>query len=144
MATRGSARAQPVRSRLETNQPCSIPVRQTVIQLSLALKTRGTTAGSTPAALIAAGAGANNPLSSTLRTKIVRLTQATQEFVMLLHVSSFSPAPTPGLRSYSPMVGMLAPQPSPLPITPSVFEDGRLGSNLSRNRSANPAGTRVL
>lgn len=72
---------------------------------------------------------------------MVKLTNATQEFVMLLHVSSFSPAPTPGLRSYSPMVG-LAAQASPLPtplLTPGL-EDGRLGSNLSRNRSGTPFG----
>ncbi len=77
---------------------------------------------------------------------MVKLTNATQEFVMLLHVSSFSPAPTPGMRSYSPMVG-LAAQPSPLPTplpTPGL-EDGRLGSNLSRNRGANPSwGSKLL
>lgn len=128
--------------------------RQTVIQLSNALKTRGAAGGggSTPAAAIAAGqapAANPNPLSSTLRTKMVRLTNATQEFVMLLHVSSFSPAPTPGMRSYSPMVG-LAAQPSPLPVpspgpTTAGLEDGRLASNLSRNRSANPSwGSKLL
>ena len=94
------------------------------------------------------GAGANNPLSSTLRTKMVRLTNATQDVVMLLHVSSFSPAPTPGLRSYSPMIGLAAsaqasPLPTPIP-TPGV-EDGRLASNLSRNRGANPStGSKLL
>ncbi|TFK91250.1 hypothetical protein K466DRAFT_583015 [Polyporus arcularius HHB13444] len=124
---------------------------KTVIQLSNALKTRGAAGGGglTAAASIAAGQTpqANpHPLSSTLRTKMVKLTNATQEFVMLLHVSSFSPAPTPGMRSYSPMVG-LAAQPSPLPTplpTPGL-EDGRLGSNLSRNRGANPSwGSKLL
>ncbi|GBE82072.1 RAM signaling pathway protein-domain-containing protein [Sparassis latifolia] len=84
-----------------------------VIQLSNAIKTHG----------------AAHPLSSTLRTNMVKLTNATQEFVILLHVSSFSPATTP--RPYSPMVGVMA-QPSPLGLP----EDGRLGANLSRSRSA--------
>lgn len=58
---------------------------------------------------------------------MVKLTNATEEFVILLHVSSFSPAPTP--RPYTPLVG---PQPSPL----SHPDDGKLGANLSRARSA--------
>ncbi|KAI0748324.1 RAM signaling pathway protein-domain-containing protein [Daedaleopsis nitida] len=108
---------------------------KTVIQLSNALKTRGTTGGSTPAASIAAGQTNINPLSSTLRTKMVKLTNATQDIVLLLHVSSFSPAPTPGLRSYSPMVGLAQPSPLPTPVSTPGLEDGRLTSNLSRNRS---------
>ncbi|KAH9857083.1 RAM signaling pathway protein-domain-containing protein [Lenzites betulinus] len=108
---------------------------KTVIQLSNALKTRGTPGGPS----------VSTALSSTLRTKMVRLTNATQEVVMLLHVSSFSPAPTPGLRSYSPMVGLAAGagvggHASPLPSTPTPgIEDGRLGSNISRSRGANPS-----
>ncbi len=79
---------------------------------------------------------------------MVRLTNATQEVVMLLHVSSFSPAPTPGLRSYSPMVGLGAGVglgASPLPTPMPVIEDGRLGSNISRSRGANPSsGAKLL
>ncbi|KAI9057861.1 hypothetical protein FKP32DRAFT_1597815 [Trametes sanguinea] len=126
---------------------------KTVIHLSNVLKTRGTAPPSTPSSVPPSASGAaaqsTNPgttsaLSSTLRTKMVRLTNATQEFVMLLHVSSFSPAPTPGLRSYSPMVG-LAAQGSPLPTPLPAMEDGRLGSNLSRARSANPpSGPKLL
>ncbi|CDO72893.1 hypothetical protein BN946_scf185002.g78 [Trametes cinnabarina] len=130
---------------------------KTVIQLSNVLKTRGTTvpppsSSSTPpsvprpgaAATVQPNLGSSSALSSTLRTKMVRLTNATQEFVMLLHVSSFSPAPTPGLRSYSPMVGIGA-HASPLPTPLPAMEDGRLGSNLSRARSANPpAGSKLL
>ncbi|KAH9945938.1 RAM signaling pathway protein-domain-containing protein [Epithele typhae] len=128
---------------------------KTVIQLSRALKTRGTVPSATPAASIANGATSAStptppPLSSTLRTKMVRLTNATQEFVMLLHVSSFSPAPTPGLRSHSPMVGFmnggLTPQPplTPMPMSsPSFLDESRLGSNLSRARSANAVGMKV-
>ncbi|KAI0636774.1 RAM signaling pathway protein-domain-containing protein [Trametes polyzona] len=135
---------------------------KTVIQLSNALKTRNGPASSSASATGPSIPGAplqpqphNSALSSTLRTKIVRLTNATQEVVMLLHVSSFSPAPTPGLRSYSPMVGpgvgvgmgagagVHATSPLPTP-TPSI-EDGRLGSNISRSRSANPSfGAKLL
>ncbi|KAI0693283.1 RAM signaling pathway protein-domain-containing protein [Cytidiella melzeri] len=85
----------------------------TVIQLLSAIKTYGAT----------------HALSSDLRNNMVQLTQATQDFVMLLHVSSFSPTSTP--RPYSPMVGAIM-SPPPLPLQ----EDGRLGANLSRSRSA--------
>ncbi|KAI0341774.1 hypothetical protein BDW22DRAFT_1420865 [Trametopsis cervina] len=71
--------------------------------------------------------GATHPLSPDLRSNMVKLTHATQDFVMLLHVSSFSPVPTP--RPYSPMVATLNPMP------PSQ-DDGKLGANLSRSRSA--------
>ncbi|KAI0950446.1 hypothetical protein AcV7_008910 [Taiwanofungus camphoratus] len=94
---------------------------KTVIQLSNAIKTH-----------VAA-----HPLSSTVRTNMVKLTNATEEFVILLHVSSFSPAPTP--RPYSPMVG-LATQPSTLGLP----EDGRLGANLSRSRSVLPSASSKL
>ncbi|EIW60077.1 uncharacterized protein TRAVEDRAFT_45328 [Trametes versicolor FP-101664 SS1] len=133
---------------------------KTVIQLSNAVKTRGTPGGPSgaPASVAAPGTpglhptngapAAGSTLSLTLRTKIVQLTNATQEFVMLLHVSSFSPAPTPGLRSYSPMVGLGAGVglgASPLPTPMPVIEDGRLGSNISRSRSANPSsGAKLL
>lgn len=151
---------------IDSNLAAPCHFSQTVIQLSLALKTRGagtTTNGSTPtpAATFAATAAKLNghsytkharkpsQLSSTLRTKMVTLTNATQEFVMLLHVSSFSPAPTPNMRPYSPMVGFAAApaissQSHPLPATPVPPEDGRLGSNLSRNRAAAPIGSSKL
>lgn len=71
--------------------------------------------------------GTSHPLSSELRSNMVKLTNATQEYVMLLHVSSFSHTPRP----YSPMVS---------PLTPQLgVEDGRLGANLSRSRSVNPS-----
>ena len=63
---------------------------------------------------------------------MVTLTNATQEFVMLLHVSSFSPAPTP--RPYSPMVGLSTPQYAMAPIA----EDDRLPASFSRGRGAAP------
>jgi hypothetical protein len=51
---------------------------------------------------------------------------------MLLHVSSFSPAPTP--RPYSPMVVPMTPHPQMFPSA----EDDRLGASLSRTRNAIP------
>ncbi|KAI0647246.1 RAM signaling pathway protein-domain-containing protein [Trametes meyenii] len=133
---------------------------KTVIQLSNALKTRGTTGGPPPSSASASAPASvmgtpvlptqgstASALSSTLRTKMVRLTNATQEFVMLLHVSSFSPAPTPGLRSYSPMVGLAAgvgAHLSPLSTSTPGIEDGRLGSNISRSRGANSSTSKLL
>ncbi|KIP08145.1 hypothetical protein PHLGIDRAFT_389074 [Phlebiopsis gigantea 11061_1 CR5-6] len=76
--------------------------------------------------------GSTHPLSPALRGHMVTLTNATQEFVMLLHVSSFSPAPTP--RPYSPMVGFTTPQSAMAPIA----EDDRLPSSFSRGRGAAP------
>lgn len=51
---------------------------------------------------------------------------------MLLHVSSFSPAPTP--RPYSPMVGTTMPQSAMAPIA----EDDKLPASFSRSRGAVP------
>ncbi|KAH7908587.1 RAM signaling pathway protein-domain-containing protein [Hygrophoropsis aurantiaca] len=73
--------------------------------------------------------GSSHALFSDLRAKMVALTNATQEFVMLLHVSSFSPSSTP--RPYSPMTGPSLAHPN----FSSMLEDGRLGANLSRSRS---------
>ncbi|CAK5279346.1 unnamed protein product [Mycena citricolor] len=77
--------------------------------------------------------------STVLRSNLVRLTNSTEEFAILLHVSSFSPLPpTNGARSYSPM-----PPASPALSTISGLNSGglpleefRLTSNLSRSRSA--------
>lgn len=62
---------------------------------------------------------------STVRAKMVALTNATEACLMLLHVSSFS-TPTP--RPHSPLVVVGSPG------TP--VEDGRLGASLGRSRSA--------
>ena len=75
--------------------------------------------------------GQSHTLPADLRQNMVTLTNATQDFLMLLHVSSFSPTPTP--RPYSPMVGVIPPQ-SAMP--PTV--DDKLGANLTRNRGAVP------
>lgn len=60
---------------------------------------------------------------SALRTSIHKLTKMTEEFAILLHVSSFTPS-TP--RSFSPM----------LMNSTNFNQDGRLTSNLSRAKSA--------
>ncbi|KAG1736791.1 RAM signaling pathway protein-domain-containing protein [Suillus lakei] len=73
--------------------------------------------------------GTSHAVFSDLLGKMLALTNATQEFVMLLHVSSFSPSTTP--RPYSPMTAILAPSAVTL-----IAEDGRLGANLSRSRSS--------
>ncbi|KAG2348422.1 hypothetical protein BDR05DRAFT_980623 [Suillus weaverae] len=73
--------------------------------------------------------GTSHAVFSDLLGKMLALTNATQEFVMLLHVSSFSPSTTP--RPYSPMTAILAPSAVGL-----IAEDGRLGANLSRSRSS--------
>lgn len=62
-------------------------------------------------------------VSSALRTSIHKLTKMTEEFAILLHVSSFA-SPTP--RSFSPMFV------NPL----NLKQDGRLAPNLSRTMSA--------
>ncbi|KAJ7273148.1 RAM signaling pathway protein-domain-containing protein [Mycena rebaudengoi] len=102
---------------------------KTVVQLSNVIKTYGGAA------------------SSTLRTNLVKLTNSTEEFAILLHVSSFSPAPTNG-RSYSPMPS--SPKlGSPALSSNSAFshpmmDDYRMGSSLSRSRSAQPSASSKL
>ncbi|OAX40349.1 hypothetical protein K503DRAFT_768663 [Rhizopogon vinicolor AM-OR11-026] len=73
--------------------------------------------------------GSSHAVFSDLLDKMLALTNATQEFVMLLHVSSFSPSMTP--RPYSPMTAVLLPS-----AVGTNGEDGRLGANLSRSRSS--------
>ncbi|KAG6911442.1 hypothetical protein DXG01_014516 [Tephrocybe rancida] len=66
-------------------------------------------------------------VSSTLRTGMVKLTNSTEEFAILLHVSSFSPS-TP--RPYTPIMTALAGP-----------DEIRLGSSLSRSKSAHHSGS---
>ncbi|KAJ7632148.1 RAM signaling pathway protein-domain-containing protein [Roridomyces roridus] len=100
---------------------------KTVVQLSSFVKTRG---------------GAH---SATLRSNLVRLTNSTEEFAILLHVSSFSPLPAANGRPFSPLPG------SPVPSIASnigaglgVLEEYRVGSSLSRSRSAQPSASSKL
>ncbi|KAI0065424.1 hypothetical protein BV25DRAFT_1821826 [Artomyces pyxidatus] len=73
--------------------------------------------------------GGSHPMSSVLRTNMVKLTNATEEFVILLHVSSFSSSSTP--RPVTPVVNAFSSNGAVLTV-----DDNRLGSNLSRSRSA--------
>ncbi|THV07960.1 hypothetical protein K435DRAFT_642682 [Dendrothele bispora CBS 962.96] len=89
---------------------------KTVVQLSTYVKTYG------------------GVRSSTLRTNMVKLTNSTEEFAILLHVSSFSPSSS-GSRPYSPMPSASSSQLSLL----NPPEEARLGPGLSRSRSAQPS-----
>ncbi|KAH7889999.1 RAM signaling pathway protein-domain-containing protein [Phlebopus sp. FC_14] len=71
--------------------------------------------------------GSSHALFPDLRAKMIALTNSTQEFVMLLHVSSFSPSLTP--RPYTPITNILQSNFN------GGIEDYRLGTNLSRSRS---------
>jgi hypothetical protein len=66
--------------------------------------------------------------SSVVRAKMVKLTNATEACLMLLHVSSFS---TPSARPYSPY----SPIAGPAAALSPVVEDGRLPASLARSRS---------
>ncbi|KAG7452790.1 uncharacterized protein BT62DRAFT_878865 [Guyanagaster necrorhizus] len=72
----------------------------------------------------------NGVRSSALRNNMYKLTNSTEEFAILLHVSSFSPASTP--RPYSPMLSMSTSQSSVL----NPIEDARLQSSFSRSARA--------
>lgn len=99
------------------------PYTQCVVQLSRAIKYHG-------------GANAVPP---SLRLNMVKLTNATEVFLILLHVSSFSPSATS--RSYSPMLSASLSASSALspPQSATSSEESRLGFSLSRSRSAQPS-----
>ncbi|EPQ58359.1 hypothetical protein GLOTRDRAFT_72712 [Gloeophyllum trabeum ATCC 11539] len=109
----------PVADRKTLREDAHVFVK-TVVQLSNAIKSYGE----------------GHPVSPKLRSSMVKLTNATEEFVILLHVSSFSPSATP--RPFSPMVPS---QPNGAGLAP---EDGKLGANLSRSRSALPPSSSKL
>ncbi|KAF7359288.1 Leucine-rich repeat-containing protein SOG2 [Mycena sanguinolenta] len=99
----------------------------------------------------------------TLRSNLVKLTNSTEEFAILLHVSSFSPLPSSNGRPYSPMPA--SPALSTTSISYSAIthphnhvngnssfssnaatglglgppEEYRVASSLSRSRSAQPS-----
>lgn len=89
---------------------------QIVVQLSNIIKTYGAT----------------HSVSSALRSNMVKLTNSTEEFAILLHVSSFAPSSTP--RPHSPMLNASAAQAGLL----GPPDENRLGASLSRSRSAQP------
>jgi RAM signalling pathway protein len=76
----------------------------------------------------------SHPLSATLRANMVTLTNATEEFVILLHVSSFANPVTP--RPYTPLVNGLS---SNSAVNGATSDDPHLGPNLMRSRSAQAA-----
>ena len=81
----------------------------------------------------------SHPLSTALRANMVTLTNATEEFVILLHVSSFSNSSTP--RPYTPLVNGLS---SNSAIIGPASEDSHLGASLSRSRSALTTTSRIM
>ncbi|KAJ6606459.1 RAM signaling pathway protein-domain-containing protein [Mycena vulgaris] len=100
---------------------------KTVVQLSNVIKTYG---------------GAH---SAMLRSNLVKLTNSTEEFAILLHVSSFSPLPSTNGRPYSPMPA--SPALSFSSTNAAVLglpEEYRVSSSLSRSRSAQPAASSKL
>jgi len=97
--------------------------------------------------------GSSHSLSAQLRKDIAKLTNATQEFVILLHVSSFSPSSTP--RPYSPMpnghTSAITPVAGSSTANGSIaVENGdkslqlQVSSGLSRSRSAQPPASTKL
>jgi len=81
--------------------------------------------------------------SAMLRSNLVKLTNSTEEFAILLHVSSFSPLPSGNGRSYSPMPG--SPAPSVMSsVSVGLLEEYRVGMSLSRSRSAQPSASSKL
>ena len=104
---------------VQRQKTAHFPLQQNVVQLSNVIKHHGAGHASYP----------------SLRSKMVTLTNSTEEFVILLHVSSFAPSPAP--RPYSPMTNGPGPGFSP-------GEDVRQPSSLSPSRSTQAEGRRKL
>jgi len=90
--------------------------------------------------------GAERPLPPDLRTNMIQLMNATEESVMLLHVSSFSPSAN---RPYSPLIsagigfGLSTPSLGASPSTSLTtggsgedMRDFRIGSGITTTRNA--------
>ncbi|KAF8503481.1 RAM signaling pathway protein-domain-containing protein [Russula emetica] len=76
----------------------------------------------------------SHPLTAALRANMVKLTNATEEFVILLHVSSFANTSTP--RPYTPLTNGLSSNSAMIGAT---SDDPHLGGGgLIRSRSAQP------
>ncbi|KAG9318202.1 RAM signaling pathway protein-domain-containing protein [Chiua virens] len=84
--------------------------------------------------------GSTHAVFPDLRSKMVALTNSTQEFVMLLHVSSFSPSSTP--LPYSPLTAV--PVHSANGTANFRGHDDKLGANLSRSCSTHQPKTLKL
>ena len=70
---------------------------------------------------------------------MVTLTNATEEFVILLHVSSFASSSTP--RPYTPLVNGLS---SNSAVIRAASDDPNLGTNLMRSHSAQAATLKIV
>lgn len=77
----------------------------------------------------------SHPLTAALRANMVELTNATEAFVILLHVSSFANSPTH--RPYTPLTNGL-PTNSAM-AGPASDDSHHLGGGLMRSRSAQPS-----
>src|SRR6266436_2372799 len=73
----------------------------------------------------------SHPLTAALRANMVELTNATEEFVILLHVSSFANTSTP--RPYTPLINGLSGNSA---MIGAASDDPPLGGGLIRSRSA--------
>ncbi|KAI0006106.1 RAM signaling pathway protein-domain-containing protein [Russula compacta] len=73
----------------------------------------------------------SHPLSAALRANMVKLTNATEAFVILLHVSSFSNTATP--RPHTPLVNGLS---SNSAVIGAASDDPQPAISLTRSRSA--------
>ncbi|KAL1747512.1 RAM signaling pathway protein-domain-containing protein [Schizophyllum fasciatum] len=88
--------------------------------------------------------GGPHARSGTLRAKMVQLTNATTEFAILLHVSSL---PTPSHNGSTSQTRLYSPMATPASASASAVQtsflglpdENRLGSSLSRSRSAQAA-----
>ena len=81
----------------------------------------------------------SHPLTAALRANMVKLTNATEAFVILLHVSSFANPSTP--RPYTPLTNGLSSNSAMIGAT---SDDPHLGGGLTRSRSAQPSGAKPI
>jgi hypothetical protein len=81
----------------------------------------------------------SHPLTAALRANMVKLTNATEAFVILLHVSSFANTPTP--RPYTPLTNGLS---SSSAMIGAASDDPHLGGGLTRSRSAQASGAKPI
>jgi len=82
----------------------------------------------------------SHPLTAALRANMVKLTNATEEFVILLHVSSFANTSTP--RPYTPLTNGLSSNSAMIGAT---SDDPHLGGGgLIRSRSAQPSAPKPI
>src|SRR6266436_6899760 len=81
----------------------------------------------------------SHPLTAALRANMVELTNATEAFVILLHVSSFANSSTS--RPYTPLTNGLS---SNSAMIGAASDDPNLGGGLTRSRSAQLTATKPV